>query len=326
MTHGPRAFTSILVTRPLSQRGPTCHGKAPKSQAHGVRHGARSRLPRVPTHNAKQPGRHLVVCAIPSSSQHLTVCASTSPSRHPTRRASAGGEGSTQNHPAALRLGMQMGFEPPEQHYTAHSPYKRERTQVRLAARVEHRGGFGTCVPGAWTGQAIPTTRRSAGRSAESRTSQAARATGLSPGSTAWTYPRTNGRRGCETRTAKPDISPTNLRVRNPPRSRATKPPPVARGPEPYPYGWPSSKSRCIADRSPRNSGSHRLQTSPRAGNDSTAAQDERPQPSLGTRYPTQSTARGPRSSPGSAQPGTWRELPSPHQFRTDHEQARDSD
>ena len=36
-----------------------------------------------------------------------------------------------------------------------------------------------------------------------------------------------------------------------------------------------------------------------------TAAQDERPQSSLGTRYPTQSTARGPRSSPGPASPGT---------------------
>jgi hypothetical protein len=31
------------------------------------------------------------------------------------------------------------------------------------------------------------------------------------------------------------------------------------------------------------------------------------------TRYPTQSIARGPRSSPGSAPPGTRRESPSPH-------------
>ena len=98
------------------------------------------------------PGQHLTVCAIPSSGQHLTVCAATSPSRHPTRRASAGGEGSTPNHPAALRSGMRMGFNSPGQHHTAHSPDERERTQVRLAARVVHRGGFGTCVPGAWTG------------------------------------------------------------------------------------------------------------------------------------------------------------------------------
>ena len=46
----------------------------------------------------------------------------------------------------------------------------------------------------------------------------------------------------------------------------------------------------------------------------------------FGTRYPTQSTARGPRTSLGPASPGTRRELPSPLQFRTDHEQAGDSD
>ncbi len=32
--------------------------------------------------------------------------------------------------------------------------------QYRLAARVVHPGGFGTCVPGAWTGHATQTTRR----------------------------------------------------------------------------------------------------------------------------------------------------------------------
>jgi hypothetical protein len=57
--------------------------------------------------------------------------------------------GSTPNHPAALRSGMRKGFEPPEQQHTTYSPYKRERTQVRLASRVVHPGGFGTCVPGA---------------------------------------------------------------------------------------------------------------------------------------------------------------------------------
>jgi hypothetical protein len=129
--HCPSTLDLNAAHSPVCQLW-TCHGKAPKSQAHGVRHGARSRLPRVPTHDANRSGRHLVVCAIPSSSQHLTVCATTSPSRHPTRRASAGGEGSTPNHPAALRLGMQMGFNPPEQHHTAHSPCKRERSQVPL--------------------------------------------------------------------------------------------------------------------------------------------------------------------------------------------------
>ena len=132
---GHSTLTSTRLTVPHANCG-RATTRAPKSQAHGVRHGARSRLPRVPTHDAKQPGRHLVVCAIPSSSQHLTVCAITSPSRHPTRRVSAGGEGSTPNHPAALRLGMRMGFNPPEQHHTAHSPCKRERTQVPFLSKL----------------------------------------------------------------------------------------------------------------------------------------------------------------------------------------------
>ena len=102
--------------------------------------------------DATRSSQYLTVCATPGPGQHLGVCAATSPSRHPTRRASAGGEGSTPNHPAALRSGMRMGFNSPGQHHTAHSPVERERTQVRLAARVVHRGGFGTCVPGAWTG------------------------------------------------------------------------------------------------------------------------------------------------------------------------------
>jgi hypothetical protein len=38
--------------------------------------------------------------------------------------------GSTPNHPAALSSEMRMGFKPPEQHHTIHSPNKRERTQV----------------------------------------------------------------------------------------------------------------------------------------------------------------------------------------------------
>jgi hypothetical protein len=80
--------------------------------------------------DATRSSQHLTVCAIPGSGQHLRVCAATSPSRHPTRRASAGGEGSTPNHPAALRSGMKMGFNSPGQHHTAHSPDKRERTQV----------------------------------------------------------------------------------------------------------------------------------------------------------------------------------------------------
>ena len=70
--------------------------------------------------DATRSSQHLTVCAIPGPGQHLRVCAATSPSRHPTRRASAGGEGSTPNHPAALRSGMRMGFKPPEQHHSTH--------------------------------------------------------------------------------------------------------------------------------------------------------------------------------------------------------------
>jgi hypothetical protein len=68
--------------------------------------------------------------------------------------------GSTPNHPAALRLGMRMGFEPPEQHHATRTQNKRKRTQVRLAARVVHRGGFGTCVPGAWSRHPTQTADR----------------------------------------------------------------------------------------------------------------------------------------------------------------------
>jgi hypothetical protein len=55
--------------------------------------------------------------------------------------------GSTPNHPAALRSGMRMGFKPPEQHHTTHSPNKRERTQVareteiRVSAKLLHLFG-----------------------------------------------------------------------------------------------------------------------------------------------------------------------------------------
>ena len=58
MTSRPSRPTSDPVTRPSTPTRPTaplcqlwtCHRRAPKSQAHGVRHGAWSGLPRVPTH------------------------------------------------------------------------------------------------------------------------------------------------------------------------------------------------------------------------------------------------------------------------------------
>ena len=61
------------------------------------------------------------------------------------------------NHPAALRPGMRMGSNSPEQLNLHTSRDQVERMQVRLAARAERPGGFGTCVPGT---QKRPDTRR----------------------------------------------------------------------------------------------------------------------------------------------------------------------
>jgi hypothetical protein len=52
------------------------------------------------------------------------------------------------NHPAALRPGMRMGSNSPEQLNLHTTRDQVERMQVRLAARAERPGGFGTCVPG----------------------------------------------------------------------------------------------------------------------------------------------------------------------------------
>ncbi len=52
------------------------------------------------------------------------------------------------NHPAALRPGMLMGSNSPEQLNLHTSRDQVERMQVRLAARAERPGGFGTCFPG----------------------------------------------------------------------------------------------------------------------------------------------------------------------------------
>ena len=72
--------------------------------------------------------------------------------RAPDATSSAGGEGSTPNHPAALRLGMRMGSDSPEQHNLFNHRNERKRSQVRLAAPAARRGGFGTFVPGARCG------------------------------------------------------------------------------------------------------------------------------------------------------------------------------
>ncbi len=105
----------------------TCQTRAPKSQAHGVRHGVgpdcRGCLRAYAYTTSMVPGTWGRPVTTPScSSQHLTVCAISSPSSEGTQRdepAQVGG--STPNHPAALRSGMRMGFETPEQHHGTHS-------------------------------------------------------------------------------------------------------------------------------------------------------------------------------------------------------------
>jgi hypothetical protein len=81
----------------------TCQTRAPKSHAHGVRHGAWSRRPRVPTrlrlHNEHGAGdlgttRHHPACSS-QRLRHLKLLERG----HPTRRASAGGEGPPQTTP-----------------------------------------------------------------------------------------------------------------------------------------------------------------------------------------------------------------------------------
>ncbi len=139
--------------------------------------------------------------------------------------------------------------------------------------------------------------------------------------------PRTIRRRGCVTRTAKPVFGPTSLRARNPPRTHADKPP-QSRGHRGRAPSWMAVTivRDAYSTRAPRTQGPTNIRHHHPRADGPTAAPVDRPQPTFGTRYPTQSTARGPRTSPGPAQPGTRRELPSPHQFRTDHEQASDSD
>ena len=61
--------------------------------------------------------------------KHLAVFASASPSSEGTQRDEpAGGAGSTPTHPAALRSGMRMGFNSPEQ---LHSTYTNSRPSGR---------------------------------------------------------------------------------------------------------------------------------------------------------------------------------------------------
>jgi hypothetical protein len=128
MTHGPRARTSGPVTRPLTSTRPaaplcqlwTCRTRAPKSQAHGVRHGIWSRLPRVPTRRALrhpiEPAprglRHPQLEPAPHGLRHLKPLVTRVVRGHPTRRASAGGEGPPQTTPLLSVRGCEWGSNP----------------------------------------------------------------------------------------------------------------------------------------------------------------------------------------------------------------------
>ena len=72
------------------------------------------------------------------------------------------------NHPAALRSGMQMGFDSPEQHILPTWSEHVERVQVRVAALAVRLGGFGTCAPGTWNSRASFTTPPGSRLSADS--------------------------------------------------------------------------------------------------------------------------------------------------------------
>ena len=93
-----------------------------------------------------------------SLARPLLPCGSSTPSiyaRAPRLgRAQRRWGGSTPNHPAALQTGMQMGFEPPEQHEQStklchvslqtlhHETHLRVEVRVAAAVSADHCGGF----------------------------------------------------------------------------------------------------------------------------------------------------------------------------------------
>ena len=88
--------------------GPYPPLRGPRQAPHAQRH-----------HRGTRPAlRHPI-----TRGKHLAVFASTSPSSEGTQRDEpAGGAGSTPTHPAALRSGMQMGSDSPEQQHTFSTP------------------------------------------------------------------------------------------------------------------------------------------------------------------------------------------------------------
>jgi hypothetical protein len=147
----PTLDSNAARAAPLCQLW-TCQARAPKSQAHGVRYGVgrdcRGCLRAYAYTTSTVPGTWgRPVTAPACSSQHLTVCAISSPSREGTQR----DEPAQAKPPRCSPFGDANKDQNPRAASRQPLPSKRERTQVRLASRVVHPGGFGTCVPGAWS-------------------------------------------------------------------------------------------------------------------------------------------------------------------------------
>jgi hypothetical protein len=126
----PTLDSNAARAAPLCQLW-TCQTRAPKSQAHGSRRW--SRLPRAyayPTSTVPGTRGRLVTTPPDRASTSRSAPSQAPRERAPNATSQRRWGGSTPNQPAALRSGMRMGFETPEQHHATHSQSKRERTQV----------------------------------------------------------------------------------------------------------------------------------------------------------------------------------------------------
>jgi hypothetical protein len=125
--HGhPTLDPNAARAAPLCQLW-TCQTRAPKSHAHGVRHGVGRDCRGCLRAYAYTTSTVPVTWGRPVTTPPARASTSRSaPSQAPQERAPNATSqrrwgGSTPNHPAALRSGMRMGFETPEQHHGTHS-------------------------------------------------------------------------------------------------------------------------------------------------------------------------------------------------------------
>ncbi len=169
--------------------------------------------------------------------------------------------------------------------------------------RVVHRGGFGTCVPGAWTEHFTRTTPRTKDGDPHSRKPPApqwkprpgtrdcptrpraaqARGPGIKLREHGLNVPKCRPDRGAaEPARRNPTTAPPKSPARNPPMPDATNSRQL-RGNRDRTPTWIAviTVGEKHPDQRPYNSGSPQQQTSSCAGRRSTAAQDERPQSTL---------------------------------------------